>query len=60
MNCQDWEDYRICLKSAKKESLHSMKDWLSTRTNEKDRDIKVLYIDLELERRAKIRRSYEN
>lgn len=60
MNIRDWEDYRLCLKGAREESLHSLRKWLETRDNEKERDTKILYIDLEIERREKIRRYYEN
>ncbi len=60
MNIRDWEDYRLCLKGAREESLHSLRRWLETRDNEKERDTKILYIDLEIERRAKLRRYYES
>ena len=40
--------------------LLSLKIWLQRETNEKERDTKVLYIDLEIERREKLRRYYEN
>lgn len=60
MNIRDWEDYRLCLKSAREESLHSLRTWLETRPNEKERDRKILYIDLEIERREKLRKYYES
>lgn len=60
MNFHDWEDYRLCLKSARDERLHSLRKWLETRPNERERDTKILYIDLEIERREKLRRYYEN
>ena len=60
MNIRDWEDYRLCLKSVREERLYSLRKWLETRPNERERDTKILYIDLEIERRAKLRRYYEN
>ncbi len=60
MNCHDWEDYRLCLKTFRDERLYSLRKWLETRPNEKERDTKILYIDLEIERREKIRRYYED
>lgn len=60
MNCHDWEDYRLCLRSVREERLYSLRKWLETRDNEQERDTKILYIDLEIERRAKLRRYYES
>jgi hypothetical protein len=58
--CHDWEEYRTCLMTLSDDRLLSLKIWLQRETNEKERDTKVLYIDLEIERREKLRRYYEN
>ncbi|MBM0046674.1 hypothetical protein JNO63_06175 [Anaerococcus sp. mt242] len=60
MNCHDWEEYRRCLMATKEDRLFSLRKWLETKPNEKERDTKILYIDLEIERREKLRRYYEN
>ena len=59
-NCHDWEEYRVCLMTVSDDRLLSLKTWMLKTTNGKDRDTKILYIDLEIERRAKLRRYYEN
>lgn len=57
--CHDWEEYRACLMILSDDRLLSLKTWLQRETDEKERDTKVLYIDLEIERREKLRRYYE-
>ena len=46
--------------ATREDRLLSLRKWLETRPNEKERDTKVLYIDLEIKRREKLRRYYEN
>lgn len=59
-NCHDWEEYRVCLMATKEDNLFSLRKWLETRNNEKNRDRKILFIDLEIQRREKLRKYYES
>ena len=60
MNCSDYEEFRKNIKTLSDNHLLSLQRWLDAKESEKDRVEKIELINLELERRHKIRRYYEN
>ena len=60
MNCRDYEEFRKNIKTLNDNHLLSLQKWLDAKESEMDRAEKIDLINLELERRYKIRRYYEN
>lgn len=60
MNCSDYEEFRKNIKTLNDDHLLSLQSWLDAKVSEKDRVEKIELINLELERRYKMRRFYEN
>ena len=60
MNCSDYEEFRNNIKTLNDKHLLSLQSWLDAKESEKDRVEKIELINLELERRYKVRRYYES
>lgn len=60
MNCREYEDFRLSLKTLHDDHLIALEKWLDAKESEKDKVEKIELINLELERRYKVRRYYES
>lgn len=60
MNAQDYNEFRIKVKTLNDDHLLALERWLDSRQNEKDKSEKIEIINLEIERRFKVRRYYES
>lgn len=60
MNAQDYKEFRIKIKTLNDDHLLALERWLDSRQNEKDKAEKIEIINLEIERRFKVRRYYES
>ncbi|MFO3716089.1 hypothetical protein [Anaerococcus cruorum] len=60
MNIYDSQEFISNIKTLDDEHLMSLRVWIDSKKNEKDKEDKILYIDLEIERRLKVRKYYAN
>lgn len=60
MNSQDYQEFRQNIKTLNDNHLLALQIWLDAKENEKDKSEKIELINLELERRFKVRKYYEN
>lgn len=60
MNSQDYQEFRQNIKTLNDNHLLALQVWLDAKENEKDKLEKIELINLELERRFKVRKYYEN
>ena len=60
MNAQDYKEFRIKIKTLSDDHLLALEKWLDSRKNEKDKSEKIELLNLEIERRFKVRRYYES
>lgn len=60
MNIYDSQEFISNIKTLDDNHLMSLRMWIDSRDKEKDKKDKILYIDLEIERRLKVKKYYEN
>ena len=60
MNCREYEDFRLSLKTLHDDHLIALEKCLESKENEKDKAEKMELLNLEIERRHKMRRYYES
>lgn len=60
MNAQDYKEFRTKIKTLNDDHLLALEKWLDSRENEKDKSEKIELLNLEIERRFKVRRYYES
>ena len=60
MNCSDYEEFRKKIKTLSDNHLLSLQRWLDAKESEKDKAEKIELLNLEIERRHKMRRYYES
>lgn len=59
MNIYDYEDIRIKLMTLTNDQLLALEVWLDDKANVKDKAQKIELLNLEIERKFKLRRIYE-
>lgn len=60
MNIYDSQEFISNIKTLDDNHLMILRMWIDSRDKEKDKKDKILYIDLEIERRLKVKKYYEN
>lgn len=60
MNIYDSQEFISNIKTLDDNHLMSLRMWIDSRDKEKDKKDKILYIDLEIERRLKVKKYYDN
>ena len=60
MNCYDFEEFRESIRSLDEEQIKTLLKVLESKENEKDKADKIRLLNLELERKNKLRKYHGN